>query len=107
MKSTCHIKGIGTKNYGSCNGIIYTHRRQKNYYDKVAVIEAGYKEPNSEWKREWGRDYIDLLTPAMIDSTLVRVFADDRRVISQDCRHLTPAGARWYAKMLNWGKNFA
>lgn len=41
-----------------------------------------------------GGDYIDLLTPAMTDQNHVRVFTDDNRYISQDCRHLTPAGAQ-------------
>ena len=49
-----------------------------------------------------GGGYIDLLTPAMTDQNHVRVFTDDNRYISQDCRHLTPAGAQWYAQILDW-----
>ena len=30
----------------------------------------------------------------------VRVFTDDGMFISQDCRHLTEAGAKYYAKIL-------
>lgn len=50
--------------------------------------------------------YIDLLTPAMTDQNHVRVFTDDNRYISQDCRHLTPAGAQWYAQILDWKNIF-
>lgn len=43
----------------------------------------------------------------MIDLVLrqngtVQVFTDDGRFISQDCRHLTRAGAQYYAKLMNW-----
>lgn len=36
----------------------------------------------------------------------VRVFSDDGKFISQDCRHLTKAGAKYYAKMIDWKKLF-
>ncbi len=34
----------------------------------------------------------------------VRVFADDGLFISQDCRHLTRAGAQYYAQVKEWNK---
>lgn len=101
-KTDCKVMGISTKNYGSCNGIIYKNRGSEDYYNQVAQIDPGYKELNSEWKKQWGDDYIDLLTPSLVDEQHVRVFTDDNRYISQDCRHLTQAGAQWYAKILDW-----
>lgn len=101
-KTDCKVKGISTKNYGSCNGIIYKNRHASNYFEQVAKIDSGYKELNAEWKQQWGDDYIDLLTPSIVDDTYVRVFTDDNRYISQDCRHLTQAGAEWYASILDW-----
>ena len=76
------------------------------YFAQVAIIEPGYKELNAEWKEQWGENYIDLLTPSLVDDLHVRVFTDDKRYISQDCRHLTQAGAQWYAKKLDWEKIF-
>ena len=74
---------------------------------QVAEIEDyGYILLNQQWKKAWGGDYIDLLTPAMTDQNHVRVFTDDNRYISQDCRHLTPAGAQWYAQILDWKNIF-
>lgn len=32
------------------------------------------------------------------------VFSDDGRFISQDCRHLTKAGAQYYAKLMDWNR---
>ena len=105
-KPGCKVMGISTKNYGSCNGIIYKNRNSDDYFKQVATISPGYKELNEEWKQQWGDDYIDLLTPSLVDENHVRVFTDDNRFISQDCRHLTQAGAQWYAKILDWGKIF-
>ena len=106
-KASCKVMGISTKNYGSCNGIIYKHRNDKDYFSYTVPIQPGYKELNQLWKQQWGEEnYIDLLTPSLIDNNHVRVFTDDHRYISQDCRHLTQAGARWYAKTLNWKSIF-
>lgn len=105
-KADCKVMGISTKNYGSCNGIIYKNRYSADYFAQVAIIEPGYKELNAEWKEQWGENYIDLLTPSLVDDLHVRVFTDDKRYISQDCRHLTQAGAQWYAKKLDWEKIF-
>ena len=98
--------GISTKNYGSCNGIIYKNRHSADYFRQVATIDPGYKELNAEWKQQWGDNYIDLLTPSLVDDQHVRVFTNDKRYISQDCRHLTQAGAQWYAKILDWNRIF-
>lgn len=105
-KTDCKVMGISTKNYGSCNGIIFRNRGSEGYFNQVAKIDPGYKELNAEWKKQWGNDYIDLLTPSLVDELHVRVFTDDKRYISQDCRHLTQAGAQWYAKILEWEKIF-
>lgn len=105
-KNTDSIFGIGTKNYGSCNGIIYARRNADNYFDLTAKLSAGYENLNADWKQQWGDKYIDLLSLAMVDDTHVQVFTDDNRYISQDCRHLTQGGAQWYARMIDWSKIF-
>lgn len=105
-KANCIVKGISTKNFGECNGIVYKNRYSDSYFNCTAEIEPGYKELNEEWKKQWGKDYIDLLTPSLVDENRVRVFTDDKRYISQDCRHLTQAGAQWYANTLDWKEIF-
>ena len=106
-KPDCKVIGIGTKNFGSCNGIIYKNRYKTNYFNQVAEIEDdGYIQLNEQWGKAWGSNYIDLLTPILVDKKHVRVFTDDNRYISQDCRHLTPAGAQFYARILDWNEIF-
>lgn len=45
--------------------------------------------------------YIDMIEMLMQPDGKVRVFTDDGRFISQDCRHLTKAGAQYYASLID------
>lgn len=36
----------------------------------------------------------------------IPIFTDDNMFISQDCRHLTEAGAKYYAKLVDWDSIF-
>lgn len=101
-RNSCPIYGIGTKNFGTSNGIIYKNRNSQTYYDQTAELSPGYAELNEQWRTEWGDNYVDMISIALIEDGRVRVFTDDKRFISQDCRHLTQAGAQWYARNINW-----
>ena len=67
-------------------------------------MEEGYAEKNDILKRTYSDIYIDLIKMVQQPDGKVRVFSDDNRFISQDCRHLTKAGAQYYAKMMNWDR---
>ena len=56
---------------------------------------------NKADEKRFGSRYISMMDPVMADDTHVRVFTDDHKFISQDCRHLTQAGAQYYAGLLN------
>ena len=101
------IKGIGTKNYGECNGIIYRNRHKSNYLQQTIEMEHGYWETNEQLKKEWGTEsYIDLIEPVLVEENRVRVFSDNGYYLSPDNRHLCKAGAQYYAKILDWDKIF-
>lgn len=104
LKPNAKIYGLSTKNFGACNGIVYKNRNKGSYFLSTLPIEKGYIELNGQWKKEWGDNYIDMLSMSIIEGNKVRVFTDDNKFISQDCRHLTPAGAKWYARMIDWKK---
>lgn len=91
---------IGTKNFGTSNGTIYSHRFSEYYFNQTIPLDPGYAALNQEKKVIWGDHYIDLIEP-MITEGRVRIFTDDNRFISEDCRHLTEAGAKYYAKILD------
>ena len=100
VKSRDIIYGIGTKNYGSNNGNIYSKRFDDNYYELTVPLDKGYEELNNKWKEEWGNKYIDMIEP-VLENGRVKVFTNDNKYISQDCRHLTKAGAIYYTELLN------
>ena len=101
-KPSCHVYGIGTKNFGCCNGVFYRKRGSAGYFEQTAPLNAWYKETNDKLKKDWKNDYIDLQKLSLVNGDRIRVFTDDRKYISQDCYHLTKAGARWYARQIDF-----
>jgi peptidoglycan/LPS O-acetylase OafA/YrhL len=101
-KASTEVWGIGTKNYGECNGIIYSHRYADDYLSTTIDPNPDYMKLNSQWKMDWGDNYIDFMGLAMDDSNRIRVFTPEGKFISQDCEHLTEEGARWYASLIPW-----
>lgn len=92
---------VGNKNYGESNGIIFSHRKTDYYFEQTADIPDGLLEENEREKIRYGNRYIDMITPVLCDDGRVKVFTDDKMFISQDCRHLTQAGAKYYARILD------
>jgi hypothetical protein len=105
-KKSTEVWGIGTKNYGECNGIIYSHRFADDYLSTTIEPNPDYMKLNSQWKKDWGDNYIDFMGMAMDDSNRIRVFTPEGKFISQDCEHLTEEGARWYASIIPWERIF-
>lgn len=105
-KLETEVYGIGTKNYGQCNGIIYLHRYSNDYTKQTVPLHPWYKETNEKWKKEWGDHYINFLDMSLVGRDRVRVFSEDGKFISQDCYHLSPTGAQWYASKIDFSKIF-
>ena len=105
LKKDAKIKGISTKNFGICNGAIYSHRFKPDYLTQTVEMIEGYAELNDSWRANWGEDnYVDLIAPVLVEGNKVRVFTDDGKYISPDTGHLSQAGAQWYARVLDWDK---
>lgn len=104
MSRKCEIWGIGTKNYGNSNGNIYSKRASSDYFNQTVPLHPWYRETNETWKQSWGDNYIDFIKPSMIGENRVRIFTDNNKYISQDCYHLTRAGAKWYANQFDFSK---
>lgn len=95
---------IGEKNFGESNGQVYRHRYSADYHQLTIEMEDGYAEKNEQLRKTYPNCYIDLIDMVRQPNGKVRVFSDDGKFISQDCRHLTKAGAMYYAKMIDWEK---
>ena len=107
LKEGAKIMGIGTKNFGASNGIIYSNRFKSDYLQQSIEMLDGYSELNEQWHSAWGDDnYIDMIAPVLVDKNKVRVFTDDGKFISPDTGHLSQAGAQWYARILDLNKIF-
>lgn len=92
---------FGPKSFGYSNGINYRHLKQINNFNRYAVpVSEKVILKNNQAKKAWGSQYISMLDPVLVDEKNVRVFTQEGKFISQDGRHLTPAGARFYSQQL-------
>ena len=60
LKANAEIWGIGTKNFGESNGIIYRQRFSDNYKKLTIPLDRNYNELNRIWASEWEEHYINL-----------------------------------------------
>ena len=92
---------VGVKNFGESNGIIYKNRNTADYAKQTVRIDDAYLVRNERQKQQFGDQYIDMLAPVLSGDGTVIVFTPDGKFISQDCRHLTHAGAVFYSQNLD------
>jgi len=88
----------GTKSFGFNCGYFYNYSGA-DYFGQRTIMEPGYLEYNELLKREWGERYLDLIGKVMDLKNTMPVFTPDKMFISQDCRHFTEAGARYFAAL--------
>lgn len=91
---------IGNKNYGESNGMIYARRHCADYYDQSVTVPTELLEQNRREALIYGNHYINLLEFTQNSDGSVCVFTDEQKFISQDCMHLTQAGAQYYARLI-------
>lgn len=90
----------GTKNFGSNNGVVYNNKGG-DYCAQRAVVSNFDIVLNKRLNKEWGAKHIDLLAKVQGADGKVIVFTSDCKLISQDTRHLTRAGAEMFSNLLD------
>ena len=95
---------VGEKNFGECNGQVYRHRNKSYYFDMTNKMMANFEAKNNILKAKYQDNFIDLISLVMQPNGEVRLFTDNNKFISQDCRHLTQDGAKYFAKLIHWDK---
>lgn len=107
MKPDAEIFGLGTKNFGENNSIVYKHRNRPDYFESTIDINPNFYTLNNEWKETWREEnYIDFIKYSTASDGKIRVFTDDGKFISQDTRHLTQDGAKWFASVIDFDAIF-
>lgn len=106
LSPKAQVWGIGTKNFGESNGIIYQNRHRADYYMQTININPNYFVANKQLKAEWKDKYIDLLKLVETGNGKVMVFTPNHKYISFDTHHLTQGGVEYYAKEINFDKIF-
>jgi hypothetical protein len=91
---------VGPKNFGTSNGIHYNHRRDDQYCLQRVRPDPQVVAANDALRSALGAHHVDLLGRIMDSEGKVPVFTPECRFISQDTRHLTQAGARYFAHVL-------
>lgn len=105
MGNGAELWSVGTKCYGVSNGNIYNRRYRQDYLQ----MTASYTDVREQYQRELalcGEQYVDFMKPVLQENDQVRIFTDTGKFISQDCRHLTRAGAQYYAGILDLDRIF-
>lgn len=100
LKSCAEIWGIGTKNHGTSNGIFYKNRHRSDYFSQRTTIRQDYHAVNDLLREQWQDHYVDLLSLTLHSDSTVPVFTPDNHFITYDGMHLTLAGTRYYAKLM-------
>jgi hypothetical protein len=95
------VWGIGTKNYGVCNGVIYKNRNQEWYHQQTVDYNPNYDIVNKNLRKEWNDTYIDLIEAHKNKEGKIPAFTPDNKYISPDCRHWTRAGALYFSSFVD------
>ena len=98
------IYGIGTKTFGDSNGVVYRQRNKPNYFNLTIQPHKEYVELNELWQKKWGDHYINLHEMTLMDNGEVRLFTPNHMLMSQDCKHLTQPGAKFFAERIDFSK---
>lgn len=106
LRPEAEVWGIGTKNYGNSTGTIYKNRHRPDYFQQTIKINPNFFVINDLLKAEWQDKYIDLLSISAIGKNSVAAFSPDHKLISQDTKHLTLGGAKYYAKTIDFKQIF-
>ena len=97
---------IGDKSFGENNGHIYAQRHRPDYYEQYVEPLGGerFLSRNRHFHELYGDRFLDLTSMVLNEDGKVRVFTPDHHFISADGKHLTAAGAKFFAGMIDWDK---
>lgn len=95
---------VGDKNFGEHNGHVYAKRHRPDYFEQTVEPEGGeaFLGLNRRFREYYGERFIDVMGLVTSDDGMVRVFTPEGHFLSPDGKHLTRAGARFFAGRIDW-----
>lgn len=97
--SSARILVAGTKNFGWNNNAVMLLPEHTRYAYRTLPL-AEVVTMNARARVRFGVDYVDILRMISDPNGRVPVFTPDRHFISQDRKHLTPAGAAYLGALV-------
>lgn len=97
---------VGNKSFNGCDDDEYNSgRSDSNYYKQTYRISTNWTKDNIDKERQmFGDQYIDLMASIRLKDGSYPVFTPNHKFFSHDGIHLTKAGARRFAQILNISK---
>ncbi len=97
---------VGDKSFGENNGHVYAKRFRPDFFEQRVEPLGGewFLDRNKRYREFYGERFLDMMDMVTDESGLVQVFTPDGRFISADGKHLTAAGARFYAERIEWAR---
>lgn len=104
---TVPVYGISTKYFGKNLGLTYSNRGTEGYYNQAIPRNEVCDSVNDAWRQTFPPGhFIDMMELIIDDNNNIPLFTPDSMFISFDCRHLTQAGCRYYAKIIDFDNIF-
>lgn len=100
IKNRDKVYFVGPKNFGVNNGIYYNNRDHNYCLQKIKLSED-IQERNKAQQLKLGDQYINLIGSVIDENGRVPIFTPECQFISQDCRHFTVFGAKFFAQLLD------
>lgn len=97
---------VGDKSFGEHNGHVYARRGRSDYFEqRVEPLDGSrFLARNERYRELYGERFLDMMAPVVTEDGRVRVFTFSHCFISADGKHLTKAGARFYAERIDWDR---
>ena len=97
---------VGDKSFGDHNGHVYARRFRPDYFEQCVDPLDGerFLAQNRRFCELYGERFLDMMAPVLTADNQVRVFTPEHCFISADGKHLTRAGARFFAERIDWNK---
>lgn len=93
---------VGHKRFSYCMGPVYNHVFKNDDYFEQRIIEPNEtKVINAEESKLYQPHYIDMMGHLRDKNGKIKVFTPDKKFISNDGMHLTQAGAKYFATLID------